>query len=191
MRPREIAALPPLVSLEFNLPKKRKRGPGPPNVPLPEHLRKRKSAIERKMVKHTAFIVKRVGDYCSRNNCLLSLGFDSYRAYLSSPLWKRIRSRVLCEKGNFCIRCGAETRLVHHSDYRIATLEGRDLSGLHPVCHGCHGFAEVAPSGEKRSLGEANSLLGLTRRSSKKPSKPKVVKNRKQKHRRRVKGTTQ
>lgn len=94
--------------------------------------------------------------YTERNRLLKELGFESYDAYLQSPLWKLIRSRLL--KGR-CIVCREPGQVLHHISYSRDTLLGRDSRMLKVLCHRCHTRIEVTDKGHKRSLGEANREL--------------------------------
>jgi hypothetical protein len=100
--------------------------------------------------RHFASDVKRLGSiYSARRTLLLSIGFSSYREYLSSCLWRTLRETVLSESGGLCEFCRCPATQVHHSRYDIATLTGDSLDGLHPVCGACHRNGEFFPSGDK------------------------------------------
>lgn len=68
--------------------------------------------------------------YSERNAILRRLGYESYAAYLASPLWRAIRRRVLKRDGLNCCLCPAAATEVHHDDYGEAMLEGRSISRL-------------------------------------------------------------
>jgi hypothetical protein len=77
--------------------------------------------------------------YRQRLRALRALGFYGYQAYLESPLWKAIRSRVLRAARRACCGCGAAgCAQVHHESYSQAVLAGEDDSKLHVVCKDCH-----------------------------------------------------
>lgn len=97
--------------------------------------------------------------YIARNARLKQMGFESYRAYLDSPLWASIRARVW-KPGICCVKCSRLAAVVHHSAYDRHTLEGTTLACLHPVCHDCHAAAEWDGL-DKRSLRQANVMLGI------------------------------
>lgn len=80
--------------------------------------------------------------YQARNETLKEMGFASYKGYLASDIWSRIRKAVLERDGGQCRICirtfkkGA--RAVHHLSYSRETLEGKKLDNLIAVCHYCH-----------------------------------------------------
>ena len=102
--------------------------------------------------------------YESRDHVLSTLGFESYEQYLRSSLWQAIRKRVMERNGERCIACGKRATAVHHTRYDHATLTGKDIEGLFPVCDTCHDLAEFDQEGNKRDLDGANSFLGLMQR---------------------------
>ena len=110
-------------------------------------------------------------EYIVRSTTLSSIGFKSYREYLSSPLWYSIKLKVFTLKGHSCAaKCGKEAACIHHRKYHKEVLLGKDLGPLVPLCHGCHEKIEITPTGAKRSLKAANKLLTkITEENSKKP----------------------
>lgn len=110
--------------------------------------------------------------YRDRDETLRRLGFDSYRAYLRSPLWQSIKKRVFRNKpGNRCVRCGktgARRLQIHHRSYDLRTLSGADLRSLSIVCRKCHCAAEkptdFSRSSHDRLNGANQAILA--------PSKP-------------------
>ena len=47
--------------------------------------------------------------------CALKLlGFASYSAYLKSPLWRAVKSKVIKVKGDTCFLCHRQADTVHH-----------------------------------------------------------------------------
>lgn len=91
--------------------------------------------------------------YAARRRVLLALGYQSYDAYLASPLWARIRTRKLEDERRICYGCGAEgCSQVHHADYALATMEGKAPHRLFVVCEACHkaceffGKVKIGPS---------------------------------------------
>lgn len=84
---------------------------------------------------------------------LKALGFDSYREYLSSELWKRVRQKVFDQKGRKCELCGGRATQVHHRRYRDKDMLGTELNCLHPICGGCHLRLEFK-DGKKLTLGQ-------------------------------------
>lgn len=102
------------------------------------------------------------------------LGFRSYRDYLASPLWRRIKGRVLWKKrkGSWrkarCRICRGMAVTVHHRSYEREVMLGKNRSKLVPMCRHCHKFIEFDDDGRKRPLHEANReldrLVGLGER---------------------------
>lgn len=95
----------------------------------------------------------------SRCRVFREFGFVSYEEYLASPLWKKIRDRVLDRDGHLCCRCGKTATQVHHKSYREPVILGDDDGDLVSVCSHCHEFAEFDETGKKLSTKEANELL--------------------------------
>lgn len=84
--------------------------------------------------------------YKERNQFLREMGFSSYREYLASPLWAKIRARV---PGYRCYRCGEPASQVHHRYYCKRNLSGETIAGLHKVCRRCHELLEFDANGSK------------------------------------------
>lgn len=108
-----------------------------------------------KRAKRTGEIIRVYGE---RNRVLRDMGFPTYADYLKSALWSQIRSAVL-GNGRPCVRCSQPANQVHHADYAPKTLDGSDISALHPVCRICHELGELDQNGNKKTLNDANSLL--------------------------------
>jgi hypothetical protein len=72
------------------------------------------------------------------------MGFDSYKSYLASDLWKSIKKKALSENKKKCSRCGErKAKLqVHHRSYDLRTMVGSDTRSLSVVCSACHVLAE-------------------------------------------------
>ena len=81
------------------------------------------------------------------------------RDYYESPLWKRIRLRVLKRDNRICKRCGGEATLVHHRNYDQETLQGRADENLVSLCEGCHNFIHLDDQDHARSWPEVERLL--------------------------------
>ncbi len=77
-------------------------------------------------------------DKRERADALKRLGFDSYRQYIASPLWKSIRDRVLARDGHKCVRCKKPARTVHHAHYGYDVLRGERIESLASACGSCH-----------------------------------------------------
>lgn len=94
-----------------------------------------------------------------RQASLSFLGFTSYEAYLTSPLWQTIRSRVFAAKGPLCV-CERPASQVHHMAYSLDVMSGHNLEPLIPICRGCHRrIHRRGRSGPAPTLNEANRRL--------------------------------
>lgn len=96
--------------------------------------------------------------YGVRNRILERLGFQSYKKYLQSKLWKGIRSRQLKLRAH-CYACDRPANSVHHEAYTEENLSGESLEMLKSVCRGCHLKIEFTKNGRKRSPMQANRRL--------------------------------
>jgi hypothetical protein len=94
---------------------------------------------------------------------LAKMGFQSYEAYLLSPLWAAIRQRKWEEDGKVCWGCGEPADSVHHADYSLGVLKGEALHRLFSVCEACHKMCEFF-LGVKLGPGEATRLLQQKRK---------------------------
>lgn len=104
--------------------------------------------------------------YQQRKEALSDLGFKSYAAYLRSPLWASIKSRVLADNP-YCIRCGSIATQVHHAVYSVMSLSGEKTDRLYSICGDCHEKAEKDQLGKKTTVGRANRFLGIIDREGK------------------------
>ena len=117
----------------------------------------RKAVLSR--TRHRDFVNARRGEsYQSRNLILKELGFASYKDYLKSPLWKRIREEVLKRDRNVCQICSCHANQVHHSRYHRNDLLGKNKNFLHSLCGQCHEKIEFK-KGEKVWMDEAKVRL--------------------------------
>ncbi len=87
--------------------------------------------------------------------------WDYHGKYLRSPLWRRIKRRVLKRDNHECRRheCGRKAAEVHHRSYAPEVMRGEDDSKLISLCSSCHSFLSVNEKNEKRSLEEQERLL--------------------------------
>jgi hypothetical protein len=74
----------------------------------------------------------------SRKRHLTALGFGTYREYLTSDLWRTIRTRVFVRDGYLCQKCSQPAEQVHHRSYGKKTLAGKYDHGLISLCRNCH-----------------------------------------------------
>ena len=103
-------------------------------------------------------------EYYLRDQTLEWLGFDSYKQYLRSSLWKDIRSRLIKDEDNECVACCTKSLKssqvqIHHYHYDELNLSGKSLDGLLVLCKSCHGKIEFFGKGMKRTLATANGVL--------------------------------
>lgn len=110
--------------------------------------------------------------YMNRDVFLYSLGFDSYKEYLASDLWKSIRERVYAKRGRQCTLCWRVARYLHHQSYAPAVLLGEDINPILPICYICHNLVEIDASGRKRPMGEVHKVFRKMRAT--KPTSPPV-----------------
>jgi len=69
------------------------------------------------------------------------LGFGTYKEYLKSDIWKRIRKEVLTKRKHTCFYCKGLATEVHHLRYTRPVLMGEGdyyLGGLVALCRDCH-----------------------------------------------------
>lgn len=107
--------------------------------------------------------IKIANAYKKRNAVLREMGYASYKAYLASDLWKRIRERILSRDDHRCRVCNATATEVHHQKYTRIVLEGGYLLALYSLCRRCHENIEFK-GGEKvkklhKVAGRLNGML--------------------------------
>lgn len=96
--------------------------------------------------------------YLKRNRNIALQGFDSYKAYLASDLWKSIRATVLKRDKHACLVCGERATEVHHKSYKMDAIVGAKTLSLMSLCRNCHVTIEFSGQ-EKLSVREANRKL--------------------------------
>lgn len=63
----------------------------------------------------------------------------SYRDYLKTPYWKKVRQAVLKRDDNKCVVCGNTKMLqIHHESYKHVGRELKHLDDLLTLCSKCH-----------------------------------------------------
>ena len=89
--------------------------------------------------------------YKRRDELLWHHGYDSYREYLQSEAWARIRRRILNRAGWRCqIKgCRDEATQVHHIDYTEANLIRGSDELLIAICRDHHRQIEIGAAGQK------------------------------------------
>lgn len=104
-------------------------------------------------------MVQRWNCYRNRDKTLREMGFQCYKDYLCSRLWRNIRAAVYKKKGRLCKACGRRATVLHHKSYKKDVLLGERLTPLVPLCEECHEGIEHTATGRKRNLYEANRAL--------------------------------
>jgi len=96
--------------------------------------------------------------YDERNETLKLIGYSSYKEYLDSPDWLKIREECLARDNHECVACGSPASQVHHMDYHIRTILGLRPWRLASICGKCHEAIEWTGT-EKNSVNHATFLL--------------------------------
>lgn len=95
--------------------------------------------------------------YEYRNAALRELGFSSYKEYLASEYWQKVKEYFPpCDQ--VCLMCLGTAQVLHHVRYDSWTLMGIHLECLAPLCHSCHADIELKED-KKCTLQEANVKL--------------------------------
>ena len=107
-------------------------------------------------------------EYVKRDKLVTSLGYKSYKNYLRSELWKKIRSRILRRSKGRCEICHVNpARQVHHKRYSKKVLTGNDDSGLVAICDECHTLGERGWKQEKERMFVCNNKLSILKSKQK------------------------
>lgn len=93
----------------------------------------------------------------------------TYAEYLKSPLWAKIRRRVLKRDGQACRSCGRRATQVHHGEYTPGTMSGSDLTMLFAICGPCHLEATFGPTGKRSPDAVRQWALDLLPKETKQP----------------------
>ena len=101
-----------------------------------------------------------MNEYHKRDEILKKMGYASYREYLRSPKWRKIRNRAMKKAKGLCKLCGDPARDVHHLSYTKQVLLGGKGRMLIALCRPCHEDGEFA-DGRKTTIDECNKRLGL------------------------------
>jgi hypothetical protein len=102
---------------------------------------------------------RRMAEDPSRETILARMGFRDYDHYRDSPLWRKIRGRVLKRDLKLCVRCRGPATEVHHRNYLEPVLRGDDDASLVAVCRVCHETIERHPKGRWRLEVEKEAVL--------------------------------
>ena len=91
-----------------------------------------------------------------RQVSLNRLGYFNYRDYLKSDLWKNIRHRVKLKYDYKCCmkHCDKRAYAVHHVSYDYATMSGKNLMHLKPLCKDCHELGHSEDRAEHPDIGK-------------------------------------
>lgn len=116
-----------------------------------------------------------------REESLRELGFKSYGEYLGSKLWAKIRRRRFGHKdGRRCSFCPERAEELHHNDYGLAVMSGKNHKALMPVCSGCHCRGSKSSEGWILKPNKATQKMRLlgTKRARTVPSSKARAKDR-------------
>ncbi|HSW15063.1 MAG TPA: hypothetical protein VLI06_19605 [Solimonas sp.] len=78
----------------------------------------------------------------------------SHSEYLRSPLWRRIRRRVMKRDSSQCQLCLRRADVVHHISYEYQVIVGKRDDDLVSLCNACHEALEFDSDGRHRSVEE-------------------------------------
>lgn len=84
----------------------------------------------------TAIMLDGYDCYHERNRSLELLGYDDWKSYIKSQVWRAIRCAFLAVKP-CCVACGFKACVVRLVDYRVETLQGKRLDSLVSLCRVC------------------------------------------------------
>ena len=87
------------------------------------------------------------------------LGYPDYETYLRSPLWQKIRERVMEHDLWVCQLCEEPGEEVHHRYYTKAVMRGDDGSLLVSLCAKCHHTVEFDEKGRERPTEKKQRIL--------------------------------
>jgi len=97
--------------------------------------------------------------YRDRGEILAEMGFTSYAAYVSSPLWRRIRREAMERSKHLCDACRREARHVYLLDFEPATLNGDQPASVATICELCIAKAQFSDDGKRNILEAANAAV--------------------------------
>ena len=64
---------------------------------------------------------------------------ESYKEFLKTKYWNKVRLRVLKRDKNKCTRCGSKKNLqIHHKTYKNHFRELSHMQDLITLCKDCH-----------------------------------------------------
>ena len=97
--------------------------------------------------------------YYSRNQWLYRMGYNSYKQYLKTSKWQKIRLRVAEMFNNQCAVCQSTGHVVHHDRYHKDDLLGKTTDYLYLVCNDCHLKIEFNENGRKNTMEQARDTF--------------------------------
>lgn len=116
--------------------------------------------------------------YEDRELNLKLLGFNTYKSYLESDIWRTIKKRAFIKHGVQCRLCFRVATNMHHLLYDRATLRGETLDNLVPLCPTCHKKVELDDNGVKRSfIDSSKEYLRIFNRDRARRKKLVITKN--------------
>lgn len=101
----------------------------------------------------------------------------TYKEYLQSRAWRKLRARVLKRDGHACRSCGKPATEVHHAQYDRDTMRGAHINHLYSLCAECHEAVTFDVHGCRRPQSEVARLthqLDAPREPKAKQRKPKT-----------------
>lgn len=122
----------------------------------------KKNKPRRKNKKITIKSLKWVKNNPKIENPYSFIGFVSYNDYIKSDLWKEIRIIVLRRDGFKCRVCSGKKKIqVHHKNYELETLTGKNIEGLITLCEEHHKLLEFNEDGTRKGLSKSNPELEI------------------------------
>jgi hypothetical protein len=97
--------------------------------------------------------------YRLRDGYLKELGYKSYKEYLKSDMWRKIRNEILVRDMCRCKMCGKNATNVHHQRYTRGVLVGKSAKHLISLCEPCHKKAEFKSDGTKRDVTAVSNFV--------------------------------
>jgi len=81
----------------------------------------------------------------------------SYREFLDSEDWQKMRNKVMARDKHTCQICGAKATEVHHKAYTTRRYHLENLDNLIAICRKCH--ENIHKKGKARKERELQELL--------------------------------
>jgi len=104
-----------------------------------KHNKKSKGRTRRRWNRHRS---KSQCPFRIRDQILCSMGYSSYKSYLGSRLYRRIKQSVSRIHGDSCVCCGKAKDVFHHTEYTLENLSKpgsqNEEHTIFPLCNDCH-----------------------------------------------------